>query len=151
MTRPVLPSALLALAFGVLSSAVHAQALTIASGSVRRGEPVELPVRFTAGSIPVVGFNLRVVYDRSRFDAPTCTGHAGASCVVNHAQGLVSLIHVDWNLAPLASADYATIRFPAAASALRGTTLLGARFIDFAGPSGNAVDGTIYTGQVAIR
>lgn len=135
----------------LLATPAAAQVLVIDSGNVRRGASVDIPVRFDAGPVSVVGFNMRVVYDRTRFNPPTCVAHHGAICFVNHSLGHVSLIHVDFNLAPIASARYMTVRFPVPRTAPRGSSPLGAREIAFANADADPVAGTIYTGTIQIR
>jgi hypothetical protein len=152
MTRPAALISALSLPLALLLALpVDAQTLTLGSGTVRRGDSIDLPLRFDAGATAAVGFDLGVVYDRTRFDAPTCIAHLGAFCAVQHSLGRVNVIVVDVNLRPLTSGVYMTLRMRPAATAPRTTALLGARQITFASATGTEVAGTIHTGQLIVR
>jgi hypothetical protein len=143
-------SVLCLIAASLSATPASAQTLTVASGEVRRGQTIDLPVHFTAGG-GVVGLELHVVYDPSRFGTPTCFPLRGTSCAVHHAQGRISLMNVSWMLDPLATGDYAVLRFPVDPLAPRGTTLLGGYGFELANSAGNRVRGTLHTGQIRIR
>jgi hypothetical protein len=145
------PASLLAVvAACLLSTPALAQVLTIGSGEVRRGQTIDVPVHFAAGGA-VVGFDLSVVYDPTRFGTPTCFARNGSSCAVHHDIGRIAIFNVNWALTPLATGEYATLRFPVLATAPRGVALLGARGYNLGNAAGNAVVGTIHTGQLNIR
>ncbi len=127
------------------------QSLEIGSGEARRGNVVEIPVHYESEGSDVVAFNLVIKYDPSRFDRPTCTALGVGTCGVNHSIGRVAFIAADFNLVPLESGTYMTVRFPLRAGTERGVTRLGAREIDFVDASAADVEGTIYTGQISIR
>jgi hypothetical protein len=152
MTLRLLLLSLLALPF-LFSSNAHAQQLLVGSGEALRGGTVDVPVRFVrdkAGT--VVGFDLDVVYDPSRLGTPVCIAHHGAMCTVHPTAGRVTVIAFNWSLAPLATANYVTLRFPVDAGAPLGTALLGLRYPNFADRDGRTVRGTtLHSGQIHVR
>lgn len=140
------------LACALLPSMASAQTLTIGSAEVRRNPTVDIPVQFVPGDRDVVGFQLRVVYDPTIFLPPTCTTGSFTSCGVNHAAGWVSMMHVNFNLAPLTAQTFAHMRFTLRPDVPRGTrALLGAYDTLLVNAQGRSQPFTMYTGRIDVR
>jgi hypothetical protein len=149
IAKPVSVAAILAASL-LCSTPALAQVLTVGSGEARRGQTIDLPVHFAADGV-VVGFELNVVYDPTRFGPPTCFARNGAACAVHHGEGRIAMLALEWSLAPMPSNEYATLRFPVLPESPRGVALLGVRGAEMVNSVGNRVVGTIHSGQINIR
>ena len=126
------------------------QALHIGSARAQRGQTANVTVSFVANpAAPVAAFELKVGYDRTRLNPPSCTALQGALCIVD-AYGRVTIMKFDDLLNPLLSSNVAVLHFPVRTQAFSGPTSLGANFFAFVSPSAESIWGTVHTGRVMI-